>query len=153
MAVDDLKNRVGEMEAKLDEVKDTVLKHDLRLDTGVKTFDANKKRLATIEEQIRPKPPSIYTIIGITLTIVFAGAGSIWGLANMLRDRPTANQIQEIFKSHNRSGHQTIRDDTRAVQTEQAAQRTLIEGVKTEQKIHTGKLDTLLDRVPKPPRP
>ena len=43
MAVDDLKNMVGEMEAKLDEVKDTVLKHDLRLDTGVKTFDANKK--------------------------------------------------------------------------------------------------------------
>lgn len=135
------------------ELKEAVVEHRVRLDNGVKVFADQKEKVRQLEERTAPKQPSILKVVGITITVVAIGATALWGLAMMLRDRPTVEQIDKIIDHHDTNGHEVVRDDMRDVQKEQAAQRTLIEGVKTEQKTQGGKLDTLLDRTPAPRTP
>ncbi len=99
-------------------------------------IDDLEKRLTAIEEQLKPRPRSVNAIVAITVTVVLAGAAAIWGLANVIRDRPTATQIQEILRSSDGS-------HDRSIQNEQAAQRILIRDVGRQ-------LDTLLGRSNRP---
>jgi hypothetical protein len=122
----------------LGELKEAVVEHRVRLENGVKVFADQKARLETIEQKIAPSP---FKIISVTVGIFLVGAGSLWGLANMLRDRPTLEQVEKVMDKHEDNGHPALRQDVRAIQTE-------IQGVQTEQKRQGAKLDTLLERVP-----
>ena len=83
-------------------------------------IDDLEKRLTAIEEQLKPRPRSVNAIVAITVTVVLAGAAAIWGLANVIRDRPTATQIQEILRSSDGS-------HDRSIQNEQAAEGSCYE--------------------------
>ena len=135
----------------VDDLKEAAVEHRVRLENGSAVFRGFDSRIKTVEERTVPKPPSAIKIIGITLMVVMTGAGALWALANMLRDRPTVEQIDKIIDSHEQGGHKELRDDVNSIQTEQGAQRTLIEAVKTEQVVQHEKLDTLLERTPAPP--
>lgn len=142
-----LAKRLSAAEERLIDIREAVVEHRTRLQNGVKVFADQKDRLETVEKKIEPKPPSVYKIIGITLTVVLAGAGALWALANMLRDRPTIDQIDRVIDSHDISGHEGMKNDVRSVQVEQGQQRILIEDVQMEQKSQGKKLDTLLNRT------
>jgi len=133
----------------VDALKQAAVEHRVRLENGSNVFRGYDQRIRSVEERTTPKPPSVYKIIGITLTVVFTGAVALWALANMLRDRPTLDQIEKIIKAHDDGGHHTVREDVRAVQVEQGAQRALIENVQVEQKNQGAKLDQLLERTPR----
>jgi len=144
---------VGVAEERLAKVSDAVIEHRTRLENGVRVFADQKDRLETVEKKIEPKPPSVYKIIGITFSVVMAGAGALWALANNLRDRPTVHQIDKVFDGHDKNGHADMKNDVRAVQVEQGQQRIIIEDVQMEQKSQGAKLDTLLNRTPENPSP
>lgn len=148
-----LSARVGNIESRQSEIGEAVVEHKTRLQNGVNVFSDQKKRIENIEKKIEPKPPSVYKIIGITISLMVAGAGSLWALANMLRDRPTVEQIDKVIDHHDSSGHNGMKSDIRAVQVEQGAQRTMIEAVQLEQSSQGDKLDTLIQRTPEPPPP
>ena len=125
----------------VDELKRAAVEHRVRLENGTKVFGGWSERIQAIEERTTPKPPSITKIVGITLSIILASSGALWGLANMLRDRPTVQQIREVVKSHDANGHKDMKGNVRSVQLEQGAQRVIIEDV-------SRKVDALLERTP-----
>lgn len=131
----------------VDLLKTAAVEHRVRLENGVKVFADQKERLERIEQKIEPKQPSVSRIIGVTLAVVIAGAGALWALANMLRDRPTVEQIESIVDLHDEVGHKGIREDVGQIKVEQGAQRALIEGVVGGQKEQGGKLDQLLEQT------
>jgi hypothetical protein len=145
--------RVDNIEAKVTQVSESIIEHRTRLENGVRVFQDQKDRLETVEKKIEPKPPSVYKIIGITFSVVMAGAGALWALANNLRDRPTVEQIDKVFDGHDQNGHSDMKSDVRAVQVEQGAQRVIMDDVQLEQKSQGYKLDTLIQRTPEPPKP
>jgi hypothetical protein len=151
--ISQLSRRVGSVEEKQAEMREAVVEHRTRLQNGVKVFADQKDRLETIEKKIEPKPPSVYRIIGITISVVMAGAGSLWALANNLRDRPTVDQIDKVFESHDKNGHSDMKADVRAVQVEVSAQRIIMDDLHLEQKIQGAKIDTLIQRTPEPAKP
>lgn len=146
-----LNRRVGTVEEKVAEMREAVVEHRTRLQGGVKTFSSHLDRIETIEKKIEPNLPSVPKIVGITFAIMMAAAGALWALANMIRDRPTVEQIDKVIDSHDTNGHRDMKDDIRSVQIEQGKQRTLFESMQVEQKTQGGKLDTLLLRTPAPP--
>ncbi len=145
-----LQSHDREHSERLSKLTTTAVEHRMRLENGVKVFSDQKARLATVEDRISPQPPSVLRIVGLTIGIVSLGAGSLWGLSNMLRDRPTSGQIEKIIDSHDDSGHRAVRDDINNIQKTQALQSKAIDDLGTEQKAVTRKIDTLLDRVPAP---
>lgn len=145
-----LSSRLDTVEDRQAEMREAVAEHRIRLQNGVKVFSDQKERLETIEQDIRPKPPSILTIVGVTLAIVSAGAGALWALANNLRDRPTAEQIDKIIHKHDTAGHLDMKDDIEGVKSVQVEQKILLENMGTEQKTQGRKIDKLLMRVPDP---
>jgi hypothetical protein len=128
-------------------LKEAVVEHRVRLENGTKVFATYGERLKDVETRITPRPPSILKIAGITLTVIALGATSLWGLANMLRDRPTVEQLDKVFDRHDTGGHDGMRKEIRAVTAEQAVQRVMLEGVQDIQKDQVHKLDTLLERT------
>lgn len=133
---------------KLSDLNVAVAEHKLRLENGVKVFGDHKKRLESVEHKTTPKPPSIIKIVGLTLGIVGMGAGALWALSNMLRDRPTVEQIDKIIEKHDGNGHKAVRDDIKEIQKAQALQGKDIGSIQTMQAAQSTKIDTLLDRVP-----
>jgi hypothetical protein len=138
------------VQADVKKLNDAAVEHRVRLENGSKVFSGYAEQIQEIDKRTTPRPPSIYKIVGLTLTIVLTGAGALWGLANRLRDRPTDVQIQQIIHEHDAAGHQTIRTDVGLIQMEQSAQRGLIENVRSVQTMQGKKLDTLLERTPGP---
>ena len=88
------------------------------------------------------------------MTAFLAAVGAVWALAQQIRDRPTAQQLEEVLikreRYHEATGHKPLREEVQQVQKEQGEQRILIEGVEKEQRKHGKKLDKILDRVPVP---
>jgi len=146
-------NDLNALRREVNDLKEAAVEHRVRLENGTNVFRDYSARIGAIEEKITPKPPSIAKIIGITLTIVFAGAGALWGLANMLRDRPTADQIRDVVQQHDDVGHKSIREDVHDIHREQSQQRVLIEQVTTAQGQQDKKLDRLLEQTKDSPPP
>jgi hypothetical protein len=137
----------------LADVKEAMVEHKVRLENGSKVFDGIRSRLATVEEATRPKPPSIVKIVGVTLAVVGMGAGALWGLSNMLRDRPTLRQVEKVIDAHDDNGHKETRIRIEEIREEQVEQRTLIKHVESQVGTQGDKLDEILERVPKRRRP
>lgn len=126
--------------------------HRMRLENGTHVFSALKDEIADLDARTTPRAPSVLKIVAITLALVTAGAGALWGLSNMLRDRPTLEQVDKVMDKHQANGHKATHEQIESIKHEQYEQRTLIKDVKTEQLAQDEKLDTLLDRVPEPRR-
>lgn len=151
----DSKAKWEKQEERTRTLEEAVTEHRLRLDNGILAFrdlrEDHKTMGAMFAEKVAeltPVPVSPTKIVGIVLAIVMAAAGALWGLSGMLNDRPTDKQIHLIMDSHETNGHKATRDEIRAVQTEQAVQKTMIEGIGTKVGKTDQKLDELLDRVP-----
>jgi hypothetical protein len=144
MDVRSFSKRLDTVEEKVGEMREAAIEHKTRLENGVKVFAKHEARIEEIENKIEPRPPSIAKIVSITITCLIAAATALWSYANMMRDRPTTDQIEKIIHSHDANGHKTMRDDVRAVQTEQAAQRVMIESIQATQATQGKNLDTLV---------
>ena len=90
------------------ELKETAVEQRVRLENGQKAFGAAHDRISQIEHRITPKPPSVLKIVSITIGLFLTCAGALWGLSNMLRDRPTSEQIEKIIHKHDEVGHSAI---------------------------------------------
>ena len=116
----------------------------------------NEVAIADLSEMVRPKPPSITKVVTITLGLVVVGAGALWGLSDMLRDRPTVEQVDRVFQryddSHEAAGHKELREDVHSIQKEQALQSVKLQDVQEQQGTDSEKLDTVLERLPVPRR-
>ena len=123
----------------VDELKEAAVEHRVRLENGTKVFAQMQDRL--------PKPMSPLKLFTLSFAVFTTVSTGVWGLAHMLRDRPTIEQIKEIMNAHDSDGHKAVRHDVREIQVEQGAQRQLIKEVQNEQKTADGKLDELLDRT------
>jgi hypothetical protein len=150
--IDRLEGEVAEVKDDVGKLKEAAVEHRMRLQNGTKVFEGWDKRIGDIEKRITPKPPSITKVAGISLSIFLAFAAALWGLAHMLRDRPTADQLEDLFmkqgEHHEAVGHKGMRQDIQAIQREQTEQRIMIKSVADEQKTHSEKLDKLLRRIP-----
>lgn len=129
-------------------LKSAVSEHRIRLENGTHVFQKFDERISIVEDLTKPKPVSITKIASISFVIFMAAAGALWALHGMLRDRPTVEQLDKVLDVHEENGHKAVREDVRAIGSEQAKQRTLIESVAKEQGKQAEKLDTVLDRLP-----
>lgn len=137
----------------LSSVNATMVEHRMRLENGTKVFQDTRERMNEIDKRTAPKPVSVGKIVGITLTVVIAGAGALWALANNLRDRPTMDQIHEVMDTHKENGHKETRSDIRAIQVTQGQQKAAIDAISAEQQGQGRKLDSILERLPEPRKP
>lgn len=150
-------NRLGgdmaEMKDDVAEIKEGVIEHRIRLENGTKVFLEHADRIKTVEDIMRPQPPSMTKIVAISFAVFVALSGALWALAHMLRDRPTTDQLREVIQAqddlHEAKGHQTIRDNVASIQQEQGAQRQMITDVKSAQQAQSTKIDEILVRLPK----
>lgn len=96
------------------DLKLALVKHqtaaDTRFDNGREVFSELKSKLNEVDTRTQPKPPSVLKIISITLTCVMIAATALWGLSTKLSDRPTTEQLEKIFATHEKLGHQSLRD-------------------------------------------
>jgi hypothetical protein len=149
---DRLEMDVGEVKKDVGALKEAAIEHKTRLQNGSRVFESWDQRIAEVEERTTPRPPSVIKIVGLTLALFMAAAGALWALAHMLRDRPTTDQLDRVLERHDERheavGHKAMREDVRAIQKEQTTQGNTLKTVVEEQKTHSGKLDTLLERVP-----
>lgn len=147
---------VNHAEDEIDELQRESVEHETRLANGRKVFDAHDKRLAVIEERTTPAPPSVMKIVALTLGIFMALSGALWALSEKLADRPTVKQLDQVLKKsndhHETSGHTSMRDDVRQIQTEQIRHRHQLDVVQKTQATHGSQLKKVLDRLPKPRR-
>lgn len=140
------------LQAEVKEVREALVEHRVRLDNGTHVF-ANERsereklarRLDGVIEATAPKPVSVTKVISITLALVMAAAGALWGLSNKLRDRPTEQQIEKLMHSHDGVGHPQMRKDITAIKVQQDK---LKDAVVNED--GSSKIDKLLDRIPEP---
>jgi hypothetical protein len=158
-----LQTDVSEMKADVSELAKAGVEHRVRLENGTAVFSSIRERMtksdsaiADISERIRPKPPSITKVVTITLGLVVVGAGALWGLSNMLRDRPTVEQVDQVFQryddSHEAAGHKELREDVHSIQKEQVLQGVKLQDVQKQQGTDSEKLDKVLERLPAPRR-
>jgi hypothetical protein len=156
MPVDDFSRRIAVLENNmnaankaLNDLQAAQIEHRVRLENGTKVFADWQERIGEIETRISPKePPSIYKVVGFTLTVVLALAGALWGLANELRDRPTVSDVHGTLESHQDIGHSDTRAEIRAIQSTQAQQKVLIDEIRASQDKQGEKLDRVLERLP-----
>jgi hypothetical protein len=122
------------------ELRDTAIEHRLRLENGSLVF--------TQLQQAMPKPMSPGKLVSIAFGVFITAAGALWALSNMLRDRPTIEQLREVIDTHDASGHTNLRESVRDIQVEQGQQKERIETVQTTQNAANTKLDAILKRMP-----
>ena len=147
-----IESEIGLLNDDVGTMKESCVEHRMRLENGSKVFESWHKRIADIERRTQPKEPNLLKVIGLTLAIFSACAGGLWGLAQMLRDRPTTEQVERVLEKqvqyHENTGHGPLRRDVQAIKEEQAAARILIKGLQTGQDEQGKKLDRVLDRLP-----
>jgi len=147
---------VAALKVDINILKEGAVEHRMRLENGSNVFSAMRKDLDEVDKRTRPRPPSIIKIVGLTLALFTTAAGSLWMLANMLRDRPTVEQLEGVLKkydaAHEAGGHKDLRGDVHEIQREQAIQGKAISNVVEQQAHDTKKLDTVLERLPPRPR-
>ena len=135
----------------VDELRDKVNAHEVRLENGRHTFSALRDELRQAKA-LMPRPISALKVSSLTLGIMLASGGALWSLASHLGERPTAAHVQEVFATHNQSGHRETSVEIRDIQRQQTEQRVLMERVIKDQAEQSHKIDQLLDRVPDRPR-
>lgn len=146
--LNELERKVETLEETATQLRESTAEHRLRLENGSKVFREMRDGLEKVRAATTPQPVSALKIVAITLTVVVAGAGALWGLANMLRDRPTTEQIDTMIEAHRDAGHPMIERDIRQIREQQAVLSTKQEQIKESQAKADAKLDELLDRVP-----
>ncbi len=143
---------VRDMRKEIVELTKSQARIQQRLENGTKVFTDWDERIGKVEHRTAPKPTPVWKVAMTTIGLFCTAAGALWGLSNMLRDRPTTDQIQRVFESreaiHNEAGHKRLRLDVGAIQKEQAVQHELIRQVQADQRGQGDKLDQLLERVP-----
>jgi hypothetical protein len=143
-----LLERTASLESDFDTVRQAVAEHRMRLENGSHVFREQKKQLSELNAKLTPSPPSLLKIVALTISLVTMGASALWALSNTLRDRPTTEQLQQVVKEHDDTGHSVVRDQVQQIRQEQAIQRTLIDRVEQQQATDSRKLDQVLDRLP-----
>jgi len=140
------------IEKELGALKEATVEHRVRLENGSKVFATVSERIGKVEQLVAPKPVSIYKVVGVTLSLVIAGAGALWGLAQTIRDRPTIEQIGQMFDQHDAqheaAGHQDMKADIQHIQVTQGALIKDVGAVAKSQEKVEEKVDTLLERIP-----
>lgn len=126
-------------------LKEAAVQHQIRLEESDKIFTDYDNRIKEIEFRTSRRPVSKIKVAGLMVTILVVCFSSIWGLANMLRDRPTIGQVDRSIDKHDANGHKSAWDFLHAVQVEQASQRVIIEVIKNEQLKQGEKLDRLIE--------
>lgn len=122
----------------------------LRLENGVKVFaemrddqNATATSFAQKVADLTPKPPSTSKVVSIVLTVVAMSGGALWGLSQLLHDRPTTEQIETIMNHHHTNGHRELKD-LREVQIVQGAK---IEGIDNAITDQSKKMDRLIKQT------
>ena len=102
-----IKERLRLAEREIAEMKEKIVEHRVRLENGGKTMRDTEKRISHLEHTTAPKAVSPLKIVGITLTVMVTCTGALWGLANMLRDRPTMDDVEKMIERHStRASHE-----------------------------------------------
>jgi hypothetical protein len=142
-----LQDRVAEVEEKIDGLRVTSTKHELRLNNGVKVFGDIKDQL--------PKPLSAARLVALTAGLFVAAASGLWALSEKLSDRPTTGQMQELMIQHNHAGHEHTLKQITEIREEQVRQRFMtdqltkdIAALTRDSEKTQKKLDNLLRRKP-----
>lgn len=138
-AIRELKIDVANTKGKLEDQREENIKNTLRLENGEKAFKEIRSKL--------PVPMSQSKLLTLAFAIFTASGAALWSLASYLSDRPTHEQTRSNIETHDQHGHQSLRQDIRKVQTEQAAQRVIIDSVKTDIGKQDKKLDVLIKQT------
>lgn len=141
-------------------LEEGMTEHRMRLENGTLAFQGLREDHSTMATtfaekvaDLTPRPPSVTKVVGIVLSLVMAGAGSLWGLSAMLNDRPTTEQIHKIMDGHQGNGHKDTREELRGVRDVQIEQGAAIKNVGEVVDKQDEKLDTLILQTQAPPAP
>lgn len=117
-------------------LRDQVTEHRVRLDNGrhaiSDTRDSIKNvegRVQSLSDQIRPRPPSIPKIVGITMTAVIAGATALWALSSILNGKTDTQDVESIIErksSGNEVDHRSFQLKIQSLEQQIAEQKKML---------------------------
>jgi hypothetical protein len=141
---------IRRLQTDVNELRESVVEHRVRLENGTKVFSGWERRMTNVEANTKPKePPSTIRVVAVTISGLALVIAAFWWLAMMLLSRPTTNQVEKIINGHDTGGHSAQQEVIRLMQSEQVEQRTMIHQVREQQREQGGKLDDILERLPK----
>jgi hypothetical protein len=126
-----------EVRKDIEDLKEAMVEHRVRLENGVKVFSDFDKRVKMLE----PKAIDLLKALGVAASVlgmIFAG---IWWVSEKLHDRPTIDQIEKIMRAHEGQGHEKTTEELTNIKESQVEQRAVIKSVEQ-------KLDQLIERRP-----
>lgn len=139
-------NDVEELKSAMSEVREAGVEHRIRLENGSHVFQDIKAELETL----KPKPVSPMKIVVITISLFCTAAGALWALSNMLRDRPTLEQVDTVIDRHEEQGHKATQKEMGEIREDLVEQRVIIEDVSKEQRtmgVQQKKIDQKIDQL------
>jgi hypothetical protein len=156
-----LEDTVRQLQKDVRTLNDATVEHRVRLENGSRVFAQQREvvarvdsRVDKVEEQIRPRPPSMLKVIAVTFGVFVTLAGALWYLSERLADRPTTDQLRNVVSDHEKAGHPQTQAKLGDLRIEMGEQRALIKDVREDQgeireaqDASSRKLDTLLKRV------
>jgi hypothetical protein len=162
-----LEETVRQLQKDVRTLNDAMVEHRVRLENGShvfakqhEKFEAVEGKLEQVQEELRPKPPSVLRIVIATFGVFVTLSGALWYLSEKLADRPTTDQLRNVMEGHQKAGHHATQEKIGEMREDLVEQRALIKEVRADQatiqetqKDASEKLDLILKRVPRTRRP
>ena len=138
-----LSGDVSELQDDVGHVKEKIMEHNTRLDTGERTTAENCKDI----EVLQPQAPDWLKILLAGLAVVgVLMAGQLW-ITDRLNDRPTQAEVDKMTAPIKAAQKETALE-IKEIEKSQSAQQISIKNIEKVQTQQGGKLDDILLRLP-----
>jgi hypothetical protein len=134
-----------ETHERLTDVEHKLIEHGTSFSNGREVMAEMKAEI----QALKPKAPDWMKLGGLAVATVSAILAGHYWIVEKLNDRPDSAQIEKIMGNHADRGHAATDKDIRDISEVQVEQRTILSNQATTLKEHGGKLDTILERLPR----
>lgn len=142
-----LSGDVSELQDDMSGVKEKLVEHDMRFDNGRHAMVDIRSRIATVENEIKPKAPDWLKLMLAGLSVVGILMGAQLWMTDRFNDRPTHSDVEKMAAPIQEAQKETANDVGR-IRESQAAQQTSIKTIETTQVQQNSKIDMILERLP-----
>jgi hypothetical protein len=132
------------LKSEVQNLRDAVTEHRVRLENGVHAFRDIKMAVEAIDRRTTPRSQPHTRTIAITLTVVLAGAASLWALSSILNEKTTEEQVEKVFRREASTydvQHRTFELGIDELKRSDVEQKASIKSIQT-------KLDGAIQRLP-----
>jgi septal ring factor EnvC (AmiA/AmiB activator) len=135
---------VSELQDDVAQVKETLTVHETRFGNGREVMATLRSEV----EALKPKAPDWLKLMLAGLSVVGILMGAQLWLTEKFNDRPTQDEVEKMAAPLKQAQKETAKE-IGDIEKSQSAQQTSIRNIEREQTKQGGKIDQILDRLPK----